>query len=271
MAQEKRLSFVGGGVMAEAIISQVLASGVASNKDIKIGEKDDSRRRYLSKEYGTVTSAENLDIIGVSQIIVVAVKPQQIGEVLSEIKGKLESSQTIMSIAAGIQIGRIVEMSGHSNVIRVMPNTPSQIGKGVSVWANTSEVGDNNLSFADNIIAALGESVHVQEEKYLDMATAVSASGPAYVFTFLEALVDAGVHIGLSRDMSEQLAINTVIGSALLARDTDKHLSVLRNMVTSPGGTTAEALLTLETGGFRGTVIDAVIAAYKKSLSLGGY
>lgn len=269
MSKEKRLSFIGGGVMAEAIISQVLASGIVNKEDIKIGEKDDSRREYLQKQYGASISSDNLESISESDIIVIAVKPQQIGDILSNVNGKLKQDQTLLSIAAGIKINKIIDLSGHSNVIRVMPNTPAQIGEGVSVWTNTADVGEENLSFADRIIGTLGESIHVEEEKYIDMATALSASGPAYVFTFLESLVDAGVHLGLSREMSSRLAINTVVGSALLARETQTHLAVLRNMVTSPGGTTAEALLALESASFRGTIMDAVIAAYNKSLTLG--
>ncbi len=269
MAKEKKLSFVGGGVMAEAIIAQVLVSGIVDNNNISIGEKDDNRRDYLHQQYGAQTSSDNLEAISTCDMIVIAVKPQQIADVLNNIKGKLGRDQTVLSIAAGIRIDTIIELSNHSNVIRVMPNTPAQIGQGVSVWTNTIDVGEENLAFADRIISTLGESVHVDEEKYIDMATALSASGPAYVFTFLESLVDAGVHLGLSREMANRLAINTVVGSALLARESDKHLSVLRNMVTSPGGTTAEALLELERAGFRGTIMDAVMAAYNKSLILG--
>jgi pyrroline-5-carboxylate reductase len=205
-----------------------------------------------------------------ADLIIVAVKPQQIEDVCKHLNGHIGPDQTILSIAAGINIDRIQKLLGHYNIIRVMPNTPAQIGQGMSVWTNTNGVSQSNVAFAKKIIKSLGEELYVAEEKYLDIATALSASGPAYVFLFLESLIDAGVYLGLTREVANKLAIQTVLGSATLARDDNKHIAELRNMVTSPGGTTAEALLTLETGGFRSVVIDAVISAYKKSLALRG-
>ena len=151
-----------------------------------------------------------------------------------------------------------------------MPNTPSQVGQGMSVWTALPEVSSEDIDLAQGILKTLGKEIYVSEEKHLDMATALSASGPAYVFIFLEALIDAGVYLGLQRDMAETLATQTIHGSIALVRESGKHPADLRNMVTSPGGTTAEALLALEEGGFKGILLDAVIAAYQKAITLGG-
>jgi pyrroline-5-carboxylate reductase len=151
-----------------------------------------------------------------------------------------------------------------------MPNTPAQIGEGMTVWTATSDVTTSGRAGARDIFAALGREAYVPEEKYLDMATAVSGSGPAYVFLFIEALIDAGVHIGLPRDLASTMAMQTVLGSTRYALETGRHPAELRNQVTSPGGTTVEALRALEAGGLRAAVLDAVIGAYEKSRALGG-
>jgi pyrroline-5-carboxylate reductase len=150
-----------------------------------------------------------------------------------------------------------------------MPNMPAQIGEGMTVWTTASEVSERQKDMAQSILAALGEELYVSAEKYIDMATAVSGSGPAYVFLVIEALTDAGVHIGLPRDMAEKMVIQTVLGSARSVKATGKHPAELKNKVTSPGGTTAEGLLQLESGGLRSLLLRAVIAAYEKSKSLG--
>jgi pyrroline-5-carboxylate reductase len=156
----------------------------------------------------------------------------------------------------------------HQAVIRVMPNTPAQVGMGMSVWTATQQVTEPQRTAARGFLQSFGEEQYVAEEKYLDMATALNGSGPAYVFSFLEALVDAGVHMGLQRDMAEKLAYQTVAGSVELARKTAKHPAELRAMVSSPGGTTVEGNLALEAGAFQATVVGAVLAAYEKSKKL---
>jgi pyrroline-5-carboxylate reductase len=162
-----------------------------------------------------------------------------------------------------------VDGLGHPYVIRVMPNTPAQIGQGMSLWTCAPQVDGEMRRSARSILETMGKELYVSEEKYLDMATALSASGPAYVFLFIEALIDSGVHLGLPRAMSRTLALQTVLGSARLVEATGRHPAELKDMVTSPGGTTVEALLALEEGGFRATVINAVLAAYEKSVELG--
>ena len=255
--------------MAEAIIAGVLSSGVAEADSIVVGEPVLRRREYLTGRYGTRAVADNPSAIEGADIVVIAVKPQQLSDALGDLAGRLSASQSILSIVAGASVVTISEAADHGSVIRVMPNTPAQVGRGMSVWTASPEVSEAHREAAGEILDSLGVGTYVADEKYLDMATALSASGPAYVFLFLESLIDAGVYMGLPREMAQTLALQTIEGSAALARESGRHPAELRNMVTSPGGTTAEALLTLEEGGFRGIVMSAVIAAHEKAIELG--
>ena len=264
-----KLAFIGGGTMAEAIIAGVIAREVAEAGAIAVGEPVLRRREYLGGRYGLRAVPDNHSAIEGADIVALAVKPQQLSEVLGELAGSLNPSQSLLSIVAGASMDTIAAGAGHDAVIRVMPNTPTQVGKGMSVWTASPEVPEAHREAAGQIFESLGLAMYVAEEKYLDMATALSASGPAYVFLFLESLIDAGVYMGLPRDMAQTLALQTIEGSAALAREAGRHPADLRNMVTSPGGTTAEALLALEDAGFRAAVINAVIAAHEKALELG--
>ena len=264
-----KLAFIGGGTMAEAIISGVLSKGVAGGDDIVVGEILDGRRRVLEQRHGVSATASNPAAAEGADVVVLSVKPQDLPVVLGQLKGGLRPDQTLLSIVAGTRMSAIIEDAGHSSVIRVMPNTPAQIGEGMSLWTCSARVSNGAREIAQSILRTIGEEIFVYDEKYLDMATALSASGPAYVFLFIESLIDAGVHLGLPRDMARTLSLRTVLGSAKMVEETGKHPAELRDMVTSPGGTTAEALLALEEGGFRSTVINAVIAAYEKSVELG--
>ena len=270
MPKDLTLAFIGGGTMAEAILSGVLDKGLAAANAIAVGEPVSQRREYLVDRYGIQVTSDNLRVVEGAEMVVIAVKPQQLEDVLQELSGRLARSQSVLSIVAGASIETIAEGLNHPAVIRVMPNTPAQVGQGMSVWIATPYVAEAHVEATREILASLGQEMYVSEEKYLDMATALSASGPAYVFLFLESLIDAGVYLGLSRDMAQTLALQTIQGSAALARESGKHPAELRNMVTSPGGTTAEALLTLEEKGFRGILINAVIDAHEKALDLGG-
>ena len=269
MAKELTIAFIGGGTMAEAFLTGVLDKGLAASGAIIVGEPVAQRQRYLSDRYGVQTTSENLRAIDGAQMVILAVKPQQLGDVMAELQGRLAPSQAVLSIVAGATVESISRGLDHPVVIRVMPNTPAQVGQGMSVWTTAQEVSDGQRDVTRELLKTLGEEIYVSEEKYLDMATALSASGPAYVFLFLEALIDAGVYLGLPRDMAQTLALQTFLGSAALARESGKHPAELRNMVTSPGGTTAEALLALEEEGFRGIIINAVIAAHEKAITLG--
>ncbi len=263
-----KLAFVGGGAMAEAIIRGVLSASLAQPQDISVGEISEERCRYLTNEYRVYATTTSRKAVSQGDLVVLAVKPQNFHDVAQDLEGALSGHQTVLSIIAGLPMSTLMESLNHSSVIRVMPNTPAQIGAGMSVWLCSSPVDDATAAQAQSILQTLGDEMRVDNEEYIDMATALSASGPAYFFTFIESLIDAGVYLGMPRAMAARLTLQTALGSARLAQESGKHPAELRNLVTSPGGTTAEALLSLEEGKFRATVINAVVAAYEKSLDL---
>jgi pyrroline-5-carboxylate reductase len=203
-------------------------------------------------------------------IVVLSIKPQSLVEVAAQLQGHIPARALVLSIIAGATLTKISRLLHHYRVVRVMPNTPARVGKGMSVWTATDDVSEIQRSQARKILTALGEEIFVEHEDYLDMATALSGTGPAYVFMFMEAMIDAGVHMGFSRRIAQQLVYQTIEGSVAFARDSQRHPVDLRNMVTSPGGTSAEALYQLEKGGFRTVLSKAIWAAYQKSRYLGG-
>ena len=188
---------------------------------------------------------------------------------MAELGPGLNSRQAVLSIVAGARIETLAKGLGHPVVIRVMPNTPAQIRAGMSVWTAAADVPKEKVEASRDILRTLGEELYVPDEKLIDMAAAVSASGPAYVFLFIEALIDAGVYLGMSRDVASKLVLQTVEGSARLVRESGRHPAELKDMVSSPGGGTVEALMALEQGGFRGTILEAVASAYEKYQALG--
>jgi pyrroline-5-carboxylate reductase len=263
-----KISFIGGGVMGEAMIKSLLAKGAVKPGDVTVSDVSEARRDILKERYGVKAAADNREAVKGAEVVVLAVKPQELSKVLGEMKG-LSSQQLVLSIVAGATLEGLREGLGHSCLVRAMPNMPAQIGEGITVWSATSEVNQRQKEMAQSILAALGKEIYVGGEKYIDMATALSGSGPAYVFLIIEALVDAGVHIGLPRDMAEKLVVQTVLGSTRAVEAMGKHPAELRNMVTSPGGTTTDGLLQLEAGGLRSLLLQTVIAAYNKAKALG--
>ena len=206
-----------------------------------------------------------------SDVVVLSVKPQRLDGVLAGLRGNLQPGALVLSIVAGAPIRKISNGLQHAVVVRSMPNTPAQIGEGITVWTAAPEVSEEQQLMARQILGSLGQEIFVEEEVYLDMATALSGTGPAYVFLFMEALVDAGVHLGFPRRIAEQLVSQTVRGSVDFYQKNEEqiHLARLRNQVTSPGGTTAAALYFLEKAGFRTAISRAVWAAYERSRELG--
>ena len=265
-----KLAFVGGGAMAEAIISGVLKRKLAQPSDITVGEPLESRGAYLKQRYGVSPTPSNSEALAPASLVILAVKPQVLPAVMADLRDAMTPEQTVLSIVAGTRMGTLVKGLDHPAVIRVMPNTPAQVGAGMSVWTASDGVKEETREMARSILQSLGEEIYVADEHLLDMATAINGSGPAYVFRFIEALMDAGVYLGMPQEMARHLVLQTVRGSTLLMEKTGKHPAELRDMVTSPGGTTAEALLMLESQGFAAAVIHAVVAAYEKSVELGG-
>ena len=265
-----RISFVGGGVMAEAILVGILDASLATTTDIQIGEPMELRRAHLRSEYGIAVHESNTEALKGAEIVILAVKPQGLSDVMANIRENIGEDQTVLSIIAGARMDTLVSGLGHPAVVRVMPNTPAQIGAGMTVWTASENVTAKSVEASREILRTLGEEIYVSEEKYMDMATAVSASGPAYVFLFIETMNDAGVYLGMPRDIARKLVLQTVTGSARLVDESGRHPADLKDVVTSPGGTTAEALMAFEQGGCRGVILEGVSAAYEKSKVLSG-
>jgi pyrroline-5-carboxylate reductase len=265
-----KLAFIGGGMMGEAIIAGVLNNGIAAASDISACDVVPARREHLAKMYGVQVSDDAGKASSASDLVLLAVKPQEFASAGRSLMGSLNGRKTVMSIMAGVTIDSVRSALKHDAVVRAIPNTPAQIGEGMTVWTATDAVDGAAREQVRSLLAVLGREIYVAEERYVDMATAVSSSGPAYVFLVIEAMVDAAVHIGLRRDMAVPMVLQTVLGSAKYALETGKHPAELRNQVTSPGGTTAEGLLALEEAGLRAAFMHAIDAAYEKAKALGG-
>ncbi len=263
-----RLGFIGAGVMAESMIAGLLAKAIVQPTQIVASHPRPDRQSRLVDRFGINVVASNEEAAGESDLVVLTVKPQVLATVMSDLKGRLTSSQVVVSILAGASLGSLQRGLGHEGVIRVMPNTPAQIGQGMSVWCGTHDVSDERRRQVKAVLAALGEEIEVDTEKYVDMATALSGTGPTYVFMMMEALIDAGVHMGFPRRLAEEIVLQTVSGSVAFARHSGKHMAELRNMVTSPGGTSAEAIYQMEKGGLRTVLSKAAFAAYQRTQTL---
>ncbi|MFQ5576242.1 MAG: pyrroline-5-carboxylate reductase [Anaerolineae bacterium] len=270
MLQNETIAFVGSGVIAQAMIAGLINQNLVDPQRIIASGPRKERGEELTRRYGIRHTTNNIEAVQNVDIIVLSVKPQIIDEVMEEIAGHIPADVLVMSIVAGAPIQKISAKLTHQTIVRVMPNTPARVGKGMSVWTATHTVSDAQKEHARTILKALGEEIFVDHEYFLDMATALSGSGPAYVFLFIEALIDSGVHMGFSRRVAQELVLQTVEGAVTFARQYQRHPVELRNMVTSPGGTTADALYQLEKGGFRTIISKAVFAAYQKSKFLGG-
>ena len=226
-----KISFVGGGVMCEALVAGILKSSLAQAEEVIVSEPVHDRRSYLESQYHIGTTSSNADLIDTEGIIVIAVKPQVLRHVFSDFNGLIKPERTVASIVAGINAETLKNGLSHQSIVRIMPNTPAQIGSGMTVWTATESVSKSDRENISNVIKTLGKEYYVADEKLIDMSTALSASGPAYVFLFLEALIDAGVYLGMSRDMARELTLETVLGSTKLVQDSSSHPAVLKDMV----------------------------------------
>lgn len=264
-----KIAFIGGGNMGEAIIASLLNKKLCRPADISVVEIIETRRDYLEKKYG-ITATDNLkNTVNGSDVIVLAVKPQNIDDVLIPLKGVLKPVQLFLSIAAGVRISTIVSRLNHQQVVRSMPNTPAQLGFGMTGWTATKDVTVAQKSLARTILGAMGKEIYFKDENALDMVTAVSGSGPAYFFLFTECLIDAAVGLGLPRQDAELLVKQTLLGSAQLVDVSDKSPSELRLSVTSKGGTTEQALKVFAERGLADITEAAVRAAYRRAQELG--
>lgn len=255
--------------MAEAMIKGLIRRELVEPDRIIASGPRPERGQLLSERYAISWTTNNREAIPGRDIVILSVKPQMMPKIFTELAGTIQPDALVLSIAAGVTIRAISEGLTHLAVVRSMPNTPAQIGMGITVWTATSEVTEAQLLQTESILSALGDTVHVADENYLDMATALSGTGPAYVLLFMEAMIDAGVHLGFSRRIAEQLVIQTMQGTVEYARQSPRHPATLRDEVTSPGGTSAEALYHLEKGGLRTVLSRAIWAAYQRSVALG--
>jgi pyrroline-5-carboxylate reductase len=265
-----KIAFIGGGNMGTAILSALIDKGLAGPADITVSDIMKERLEYLKSTYGVSVTTDNTSAVNGKEVILLSVKPQTLPDIMPELKGKIDAGQLIISIMAGIRISTIREGIGCNSIVRVMPNMPAQVFEGMSGWTTTPEVSDEQKELAGSILQAIGRELYFADEKYLDMVTSVSGSGPAYFFYFVEALTEAGIKIGFTHDVAYELALQTLIGAGKLMRESGTDPAELRKMVTSKGGTTAAALEVLEEGQFKDLVVKALIAAYNRSKELGG-
>jgi len=267
--RELTIAFIGSGTMAEAMIQALLRAGEIAPERIVASGPRSARGEKLQACYGVRVTTANVAAAGEADVVVLAVKPQVLPTVLTELRGHVRPAALVMSIVAGMPIATICAKLGHDAIVRTMPNTPAQIGEGMTVWTAAPTVTDVQRAQAQAILQTMGLGMYVAHEDALDMATAVSGTGPTYVFLLMEAMVDAAVHLGFSRRQARPIVLQTVLGSVKFAQQSELHLAELRNMVTSPGGTSAEAIYQLEKGGLRTILSKAIWAAYRKSRLLG--
>jgi pyrroline-5-carboxylate reductase len=266
--KKETIGLIGGGQMGEALVRGMIDSGLVAAGRIMVAEPDEKRRVFLTKTYGigVTDSAEELSVF--ASVLILAVKPQIIQPVLAQYKTFVGNHHLLISIAAGVPIAAIEKVVGAQRIIRVMPNTPALVLAGASALSPNEQASTDDLQLGMDIFSAIGTCVHLPES-LLDAVTGLSGSGPGYVFTFIEAMIDGGVLAGIPRPVAEQLVLQTVYGSAKLALETGKPPAVLKGMVTSPGGTTIAGLHVLEEAGMRGAVMTAVDRASKRSKELG--
>ncbi len=265
-----KIAFIGGGNMGRAMLSAILNEGLATPQDIAVSDKNKGCLKQLKQGFDVYITEVNLEAASRGDIVVLAVKPQNLDEVMTEIGGQLNPRQLVLSIIAGKSVATLKQGLKHKAIVRAMPNTPAQIGMGMTVWTATEGVSEEQRASVGSILKAMGKELYVTDEQYIDMATAISGSGPAYVFLFMESLINTAVDMGLPPDEARELVLQTVAGSVEYAAKSDKGLAQLREMVTSPGGTTAEALKVFENGKFPELMKQAVAAAYKRAKQLRG-
>ncbi len=266
---QRTIATVGSGVMAEAMIAGLLRGALVEPRQIVASHPRPDRREELAARHRIRTVASNQEAVADADVILLAVKPQMLARVAREIGPGLRRGQLVISIIAGATSTALRGLLGHDQIVRSMPNTPAQLGRGMTVWYATPETTPEQREQAAAILRALGAEIEVDDERFVAMATAVSGTGPTYVFLVMEALIDAAVHLGFPRHVAHDLVVETLEGSTHFAKQSGDHPAVLRNMVTSPGGTSAAALHELESGRLRTVLSEAVWAAFRRTVELG--
>jgi pyrroline-5-carboxylate reductase len=265
----RSLATVGTGIMAESMIAGLIRGNLVTREQVVASHPRPERREELARTHGIRVTASNVDAVTGADVVLLAVKPQMLARVGREIGPHLNRGQLVLSVIAGATTTALEGILGHRELVRSMPNTPAQLGRGMTVWYATPETTADHRAQAKALLSSLGAELEVDDEKLVAMATAVSGTGPTYVFLVMEALVDAAVHLGFPRHVAHDLVVETLDGSTLFAKQSGAHPAVLRNMVTSPGGTSAAALHELESGRLRTVLSEAVWAAYRRTVELG--
>jgi len=265
----EKIGVIGAGKIGSAILRGVIRAGLVSKERVIASDVSDTLRQSVAKELGIRVTANNGEVCDFANIVILAVKPQILDPVVKKIARKLAKNKLLISVAAGVPLSRIeANLTRGARVVRVMPNIPCVVGAGASCYALGMHATTTDAERVGSILNSFGIALPV-EEKYLDAVTGLSGSGPAYVFVLIESLADGGVQVGLSREVALKLALHTVFGAAKLAIESGQHVGQLKDEVASPGGTTIAGLYALEQRGFRGTVMDAVVNATRRSQELG--
>ncbi|HET7677854.1 MAG TPA: pyrroline-5-carboxylate reductase [Candidatus Limnocylindrales bacterium] len=266
---DRTIATIGSGVMAEAMIAGLLRGEEVAPGRIIASHPRADRRDQLSREYSIAVTASNAEAVERADVVVLAIKPQMLVRVGPDLAPALRPGQLVISIIAGATTTALANVLRHRQIVRSMPNTPARLGRGMTVWYATPEVDEEQRAQARSLLRSLGAELEVDDERLVAMATAVSGTGPTYVFLVMEALIDAAVHLGFPRHVAHDLVIETLEGSTLFAKASGMHPAELRNMVTSPGGTSAAALHELESGRLRTVLSEAVWAAFRRTEELG--
>jgi pyrroline-5-carboxylate reductase len=268
--QNKTIAFIGAGNMGGALIHALLKNGTVTKDQLIVTDVALERTEYFAKSFGIQAHCDNVAAVDAADVVFLAIKPQQMSEVLAGFKSKVGNSKLVVSIAAGVTAARIErELGGRTRVVRAMPNTAALVGAGAAAVAKGAYATDDDLTVAETILGAVGICVRV-EERFIDAVTALSGSGPAYVFFVTEAMIKAGVTAGLSKDLAKKLAIQTVYGAAKLLVEGGEEPESLRRKVTSPGGTTEAALKVMSERKLAEIFAEAILAAEKRSRELSG-
>ena len=264
-----KVGIIGAGVMAKAMIAGLLAEQVVAPSNLVASHPRSERRTLLAERHAIRVVELNAEAVANADIVVLAVKPQMLGRVMRELAATLRPEQVVLSIVAGATLRALATGLDHEAVVRAMPNTPAQIRRGITVWAASPACTPAQHDLVQAVLHALGDERQVADEEFVAMATALSGTGPTYLFAVMEALIDAGVHMGFPRELAHDLVAATLLGSAEFASRSELHPAQLRNAVTSPGGTSAAAIYELEKGRLRTVLSDAVWAAYRRTQELG--
>ena len=269
MLNGTKIAFIGSGVMGEAMIKGLLSQGLTTPEYLRASDPWLERLDYIRKTYDVEVTPDNTAAVRDAGVVVLSIKPQSLLKVGKDLHSKIHPDALILSIIAGVRISTLQNRLYHDRIVRAMPNTPGQLGKGMTVWTGTEHVSATQIKQTEAILGAMGEQLQVDEEGFLDMATGLSGSGPGFVLLLIEAMIDAGVHMGFARRDAEKLVLQTIDGTVALMRASGRHSAELKNQVTSPGGTTAAGLYELERASIRAIINDAIFAAYRRSQELG--